>query len=118
MLARNEGLTKTYNRFHDPHETAGDILRLRELHAAIDRSVLEAYGWHDLATRAEPIFLDETNEDDHAYRGRLFWSSDFRDAVLARLLPLNAERAATERVTGVEGIPEDEDDEIDEEIEA
>ena len=42
-----------------------DIQCLRELHAAMDRAVLEAYGWRDLAARAGPIFLDETNEDDH-----------------------------------------------------
>jgi len=47
--------------------------------------VLEAYGWHDLAARAKPIFLDEANEDDHTYQGRLFWPSDFRDEVLGRL---------------------------------
>ena len=101
MVARNEGMTKTYNRFHDPTETAEDIQRLRELHAAMDRAVLEAYGWHDLAARAEPIFLDETNEDDHTYQGRLFWPSDFRDEVLARLLALNAERHAEEVREGI-----------------
>ena len=101
MVARNEGMTKTYNRFHDPDETAEDIQRLRELHAAMDRAVLEAYGWHDLAARAEPIFLDETNEDDHTYQGRLFWPSDFRDEVLARLLALNAERHAEEVRLGI-----------------
>src|SRR5262249_19083386 len=47
MIARNEGMTKTYNRFHDPTESADDIQRLRELHAAMDRAVLEAYGWRD-----------------------------------------------------------------------
>src|SRR5204862_718689 len=83
MVARNEGMTKTYNRFHDRTETSEDIQRLRELHAAMDRAVLEAYGWHDLAARAEPVFLEETNEDDHTYQGRLFWQSDFRDEVLA-----------------------------------
>jgi hypothetical protein len=96
MVARNEGITRTYNRFHDPVETADDIQRLRELHAALDRAVLETYGWHDLAARAEPRFLDETTEDDHAYQGRLFWPSDFRDEVLARLLALNAARHAEE----------------------
>jgi hypothetical protein len=101
MVARNEGLTKTYNRFHDPAETAEDIQRLRELHAAMDRAVLEAYGWHDLAARAAPIFLDEGNEDDHTYQGRLFWPSDFRDEVLARLLALNAERHAEEVRLGI-----------------
>jgi hypothetical protein len=101
MVARNEGMTKTYNRFHDRTETAEDIRRLRELHGAMDRAVLEAYGWHDLAVRAAPIFLDETNEDDHTYQGRLFWPSDFRDEVLARLLALNAERHAEEVRLGI-----------------
>jgi hypothetical protein len=101
MVARNEGMTKTYNRFHDRAEAAEDIKRLRELHAAMDRAVLEAYGWHDLLTRAQPIFLDETSEDDHTYQGRLFWPSDFRDEVLARLLALNAERHAEEVHQGI-----------------
>jgi hypothetical protein len=101
MIARGEGMTRTYNRFHDRHETADDIRRLRELHAAMDRAVLEAYGWHDLAARAEPIFLDESNEDNHTYEGRLFWPSDFRDEVLARLLALNAARHAEEASLGI-----------------
>ena len=110
MVARNEGMTKTYNRFHDRSETAEDIQRLRELHAAMDRAVLEAYGWHDLAARAQPIFLDETNEDDHTYQGRLFWPSDFRDEVLARLLALNAERHAEEVRLGIApGVTSNED---------
>ena len=67
----------------------------------MDRAVLEAYGWRDLAARAEPIFLDETNENDHAYQGRLFWPSDFRDEVLSRLLALNAERHAEEVRLGI-----------------
>jgi hypothetical protein len=65
--------------------------------------VLEAYGWHDLAARAKPIFLDDTNEDDHTYQGRLFWPSDFRDEVLARLLALNADRHAEEVRLGTAG---------------
>jgi hypothetical protein len=101
MIARNEGMTQIYNRFHDRSETAEDIQRLRELHADMDRAVLEAYGWHDLAQRAHAVFLDETNEDDYAYQGRLFWPSDFRDEVLARLLALNAERAAAEGAAGI-----------------
>jgi hypothetical protein len=101
MVERNEGMTKTYNRFHDPDERSEDIIRLRELHAEMDRAVLRAYGWDDLAERAEPIFLDETNEDDHTYQGRLFWPSAFRDEVLARLLALNAERHAEELRLGI-----------------
>jgi hypothetical protein len=96
MVACNEGMTKTYNRFHERTDTSDDVKRLRELHTTMDRAVLKAYGWHDLAARAEPIFLDETTEDDHTYQDRLFWPSDFRDEVLARLLALNAERHADE----------------------
>src|SRR5205823_3713499 len=52
MVKNDEGLTKTYNRFHDPHETSPDIKKLRELHAALDRAVLDAYGWKDLTQSA------------------------------------------------------------------
>ena len=101
MVGGNEGMTKVYNRFHDRRETSKGIECLRELHRAMDRAVLEAYGWHDLAMQAEPIFLHETNEDDHTYQDRLFWPSDFRDEVLARLLSLNAERHAEEVRRGI-----------------
>ncbi|WP_027718755.1 Eco57I restriction-modification methylase domain-containing protein [Desulfovirgula thermocuniculi] len=49
MLARNLGLTKTYNLFHDPNCSDDDIARLRELHVAMDLAVLACYGWDDLA---------------------------------------------------------------------
>ena len=39
MVRNDEGLTKTYNRFHDPDETHPDILQLRDLHADMDRAV-------------------------------------------------------------------------------
>ena len=100
MVAKNEGLTRTYNRFHDRRENAAEIVHLRDLHAEMDRAVLRAYGWNDLADRAQPQFLDDTNEDDHKYQGRLFWPAEFRDEVLARLLALNAERARKEPAAG------------------
>jgi hypothetical protein len=113
MVRNNEGMTKTYNRFHTQEKQSEDIVCLRALHAEMDRTVLRAYGWDDIAEHAEPIFLDELNEDDHTYQGRLFWPSDFRDRVLARLLALNATRAA-----GLVPIYEDSDGKIDEEVEA
>ena len=64
MVRNNEGLTKTYNRFHDPDERSPDILKLRELHAAMDKAVLEAYGWHDLAESATCEFLLDYEEDE------------------------------------------------------
>jgi len=48
MIRNSQGLTATYNRFHDPDETAEDILHLRSLHEQMDRAVLDAYGWTDI----------------------------------------------------------------------
>lgn len=98
MIARAQGMTPTYNRFHRATDTDADIATLRDLHAAMDRAVLSAYGWDDLAAQASPVFLDSETEDDHRYRNRLFWPAPFRDAVLARLLRLNEERSAMERM--------------------
>ncbi len=50
MLRNNQGLTDTYNRFHDPQETHPEILHLRTLHHQMDRTVLTTYGWDTLAT--------------------------------------------------------------------
>lgn len=104
-----EGLTKTYNRFHDPHEKSPEILKLRELHEAMDRAVLEAYGWHDLAQNARCEFLLDYEEDDEETGKkkskkkkpwRLRWPDDFRDEVLARLLELNEQRHKEELLAG------------------
>jgi hypothetical protein len=101
MVARGEGLTKTYNRFHDQAERGADIEKLRALHHALDVAVLHAYGWDDLAELAAPQYLSEDIEADHRYQDRLFWPGPFRDTVLARLLALNAARAAEERRLGL-----------------
>lgn len=98
MTARGEGMTPTYNRFHRAAYTASDIATLRNLHAALDRAVLVAYGWDDLAAQAEAVSLTADREDDHRYRDRLFWPAAFRDVVLGRLLRLNEERAGMERM--------------------
>jgi hypothetical protein len=114
MVRNNEGLTKTYNRFHDPDEPSADVARLRELHAAMDRAVLDAYGWSDLRP-ACGFYLDYEDEDDadeepagrrarrKPYRYR--WPDEFRDEVLARLLELNRRRAEAERQAGAAPAP-------------
>ena len=48
MRETYKGLTKTYNRFHDPKERSPEVRRLRELHTAMDQAVLAAYGWADI----------------------------------------------------------------------
>jgi hypothetical protein len=115
MVRHDEGLTKTYNRFHDPDERNPDILRLRALHDELDRAVLDAYGWTDLHPTCE-FLLDYEDEDDaddgtpDATPGhqtgtrrprrrkpwRWRWPDTTRDEVLARLLALNQQRAAEE----------------------
>jgi len=104
MVRNNEGLTKTYNRFHDPDERDPDILKLRELHAAMDRAVLNAYGWSDIPTACEFLLdyvIDEEEESSRRKKPwRYRWPDDVRDEVLARLLELNAARAAEEARTG------------------
>jgi hypothetical protein len=113
MVRNNEGLTKTYNRFHDPHEQSADIMKLRELHAAMDDAVLRAYGWDDLADRATCEFLldYQENDDENASTKskkkkpwRYRWPDDFRDEVLARLLELNKQRHEEERLAGLANI--------------
>jgi hypothetical protein len=112
MIARNEGLTKTYNRFHAHAESAPDIVRLRELHADMDRAVLCAYGWSDLAARAAIEFIEQDADEGKTPKTRLDWPAEFKDEVLARLLALNAERAAEEKRAGmVAALDEGEDDE-------
>jgi hypothetical protein len=99
MVRNDEGLTKTYNRFHDPNESEPEILRLRELHSAMDRVVLDAYGWSDIKTDCEFILDYEIDEEEWGDRKKPYrhrWPDAVRDEVLARLLELNAERAKKE----------------------
>jgi hypothetical protein len=107
MITNNEGLTKTYNRFHDPYERSPEIQKLRELHNAMDRAVLDAYGWTDLMPTCEFLLDYEEDEDDEDGASRrkkpwrYRWPDDFRDEVLARLLELNKQRTEQERLNGL-----------------
>ena len=98
LVRTDEGLTKTYNRFHDPDDHDPDIAELRALHAGMDRAVLDAYGWSDIPTDCE--FLPEHEADDDAslrkVRYRYRWPNRVRDAVLARLMKLNRDRTREE----------------------
>ena len=100
LLVKNgEGMTKTYNRFHNPNEESSDILHLRQLHATMDRAVLDAYGWTDIPTDCQFLLDHEIDEEEWGNRKKPYryrWPNDIRDEVLARLLELNAQRAAEE----------------------
>jgi Eco57I restriction-modification methylase/MmeI, target recognition domain len=88
MLERQEGLTKTYNRVHDPREHSEDIAELRRLHVVLDHAVAVAYGWEDL-----PL-----DHDFHETRQGVRYTLGLRTRteVLDRLLELNHEQAAAE----------------------
>ena len=93
MFARQEGLTKTYNRFHDPDEISTDIQKLRQLHIEMDQAVAAAYGWAD---------LDLGHDFGVTKQGLRYTISELaRREVLARLLRLNHERYAEEVKQGL-----------------
>jgi hypothetical protein len=106
MISSNEGLTATYNRFNDPEQRDPEILKLREVYAAVDRAVLDAYGWADIQPTCE-FLLDYQGEEDEESAPRrkkkpwrYRWPDEIRDEVLARLLELNRVRAEEEQLSG------------------
>jgi hypothetical protein len=85
----------------DPNSRDTAIATLRDLHVAMDRAVLDAYGWTDIPADCE-FLLDYESEDDESSTRRkpwrYRWPDDVRDEVLARLLALNADRVEAERL--------------------
>ena len=89
IARRDEGVTRIYNRFHEPAEQAVDIQELRRLHVALDTAVADAYGWRDL-------------DLDHGFHetrlGMRFTVGPQAQAeILDRLLELNHARYAREQ---------------------
>ena len=84
MQARREGLTATYNRFHNPNDRAPDIQELRDLHVEMDHAVAAAYGWQDLALGHD---FHDTQQGV-----RFTVSEPARRDLLDRLLALNHQR--------------------------
>ncbi len=88
MVANDQGLTKTYNRVHDPADQSRGIVELRRLHVELDRSVADAYGWAD---------LDFAHGFWDTSQGRRFTiGPTARSEVLDRLLELNHHRYGDE----------------------
>lgn len=109
MIRNNQGLTATYNRFHDPEEDDADILKLRQLHTQMDTAVLAAYGWTDIATTCEfRLDYEEDTPDTELTEGkrqrkkpwRYRWPEATHDEVLSRLLELNQQRHEAEILGG------------------
>lgn len=96
LLATHDcGLTKLYNRFHDPDESSAGIQKLRDLHIEMDQAVSAAYGWTDLE------LCHGFHETKLGVRFTI--SESARREVLQRLLKLNHERYAEEEKQGLHG---------------
>ena len=92
MQTRQEGLTKTYNRFHNQGEAADDIQQLRQLHVEMDNAVAAAYGWD----------IDLDHNFHQTKQGlRYTISEPARREVLDLLLQLNHQRYADEVEMGL-----------------
>jgi len=84
MLSCQEGLTTTYNNFHNPQKVSSEITHLREFHLEMDKAIAECYGWSD-------INLDHGfHETPQGLRFTI--SESAQREVLDRLLKLNLER--------------------------
>lgn len=97
MLARQAGLTATYNMVHDKGCHDEDVAELRSIHVNIDRAVMGAYGWDDLV-------LDH---DFHDTRQGMRYTVGpaARQEILDRLLELNHARHAEDRRRAAERLP-------------
>lgn len=93
MRTRQEGLTSTYNRFHDPNENAEDIRKLRELQIDMDCAVTQAYQWDDLKLEHDFQEMDQGI--------RFTFSETVRREILDRLLALNHQRHQEEQKQGL-----------------
>lgn len=93
MQTRQEGLTQTYNRFHNPNEKSEDIFQLRTLHKKMDQAVATAYGWTD---------LDLGHDFHETEQGIRFTISEPAGRIaLDRLLAVNHERYEDEVKAGL-----------------
>lgn len=81
MKSNDQGMTKTYNRLHNPDDNSEEIVELRRLHDELNRTVAISYGWDDLVF--EHSFY-ETNKGT-----RYTVSEDLRNEITKRLLILN-----------------------------
>jgi hypothetical protein len=91
MVTNVQGLTATYNRFHDPDEKDEALVGLREAHTALDYAICEAYGWNDL--------LPDLKHGFHQVRlqgERFTFAPDVADEVIDLLLEENKRRYESE----------------------
>jgi len=103
MQERKEGLTQTYNRFHNPEERSEDINKLRELHKEMDIAVAKAYGWDDLHLNHDfyIVFSILNKHGKRVNEIRYTISPGIREEIFLRLLKLNHKRYEEEVKQGL-----------------
>jgi type I restriction-modification system DNA methylase subunit len=94
MIKLSEGLTKIYNRFHNPENTDDDIKKLRMLHQKLDKCVFDAYGWTDLNPNYSFILDYEIKDDSRRSKKpyRFKFTPELHEEILDRLLNLNQKK--------------------------
>ena len=96
MLARQGGLTATYNLMHAQRCSDSDIAELREIHRGIDEAVVRAYRWDDLLGAGLDHGFHDTRQGPRYTIGPVV-----RQEILDRLLELNHDRYAAEVKAGL-----------------
>lgn len=98
MLARQAGLTATYNLVNDPDCHDEDIVELRRIHRAIDEAVCRAYQWDDLVKQG-------LGHDFHAAgrETRYTVAPAVQREMVDLLLELNHKRYREEEADGLHG---------------
>lgn len=89
MLSNQIGMTKLYNRFHNPEMDDVKLDLLRGVHCKIDEVVLDAYGWTDINLDHGYHKVSYLPENDNL---RFTISESARGLLLNRLLELNRDR--------------------------
>jgi hypothetical protein len=97
MSKLNLGLTPLGNRLNSS-DNSSEIDNLRKLHADMDKSVLEAYGWGDIDLKYR-LIGDHINDDGSVGDPRWEFTEEVRDEILRRLLALHAERLKAEQLS-------------------
>jgi hypothetical protein len=107
MEARHIGLTAFYNLFHNPDEQADDLRAVRDTIDVIDASVLNAYGWSDLAVGCGFHEVERLTTNDNI---RYTLPAPIRASIVQRLAALNLAITGGARVDSEPSLGESEDE--------
>jgi hypothetical protein len=100
MRGLGVGLTRLYNKIHNPSEMEAEICKFRDLIVRVDTAVARLHGWDNLSLDHDFHSVTYLPEGD---RLRFTISEEARHDILARLADLNRERYQQELKTGIHG---------------